>query len=66
LFRDFGRRISLPERAIEQTFADLKRQVRKAATVIKPPDAEGPDDFRTRFAEIVSDACLRILGECPL
>jgi serine/threonine-protein kinase HipA len=66
LFRDFGRRISLPERAIEQTFADLKRQVRKAATVIKPPDAEGPDGFRTRFAEIVSNACLRILGECPL
>jgi serine/threonine-protein kinase HipA len=63
LFRAFGREIGLPERAIQQTFADLKRRVRKAATVIRPPEAEGPDGFVARYAEIVSNACLRILGE---
>lgn len=63
LFRAFGREIGLNDRAIEQTFGDLKRQVKKAAPVIRPPDAEGPDGFVTRYAEIVSNACLRILGE---
>lgn len=63
VFRTFGREIGLNERAIEQTFADLRRQVRRAAPVIRPPDAEGPDGFVTRYTEIVSNACLRILGE---
>jgi serine/threonine-protein kinase HipA len=63
LFRGFGQEIGLPDRAIEQSFADLRRQVKKAASVIRPPDAEGPDGFVTRYAEIVSNACLRILGE---
>jgi serine/threonine-protein kinase HipA len=63
LFSNFGNAIGLPERAIEQTFADLKRQVRKAAPIIRPPDAESPDGFVHRFSEIVSNACIRILGE---
>lgn len=63
LFRRFGLRIGLPPRAVDQTFLDLKRQVRKAAPIIAPPAAEGPDGFVTRFAEIVSNSCLRILGE---
>jgi serine/threonine-protein kinase HipA len=62
LFRRFGLRIGLPEKAIDQIFADLLRQVRKAAPIINPPAAEGPDGFISRFAEIVSNSCLRILG----
>ena len=63
LFRRFGRSIGLSERAVDQTFTDLRRQVAKAAIHIQPPDGEGPDGFVTRFAEIVSNQCLRILGE---
>lgn len=63
LFRRFGLEIGLPEKAIDQAFADLKRQVRKAAPVITPPPAESPEGFVTRFEEIVSNSCLRILGE---
>lgn len=63
LFRDFGGRIGLPGKAIDQVFTELRRQVRKAAPIIRPPDAEGPDGFVTRFAGIVSNTCRRILGE---
>lgn len=63
LFRRFGRAIGLTERAVDQTFTDLRRQVEKAAIHIRPPDGEGPNGFVTRFAEIVSNQCLRILGE---
>lgn len=63
LFRAFGREIGLNERTIDQIFADLSRQVKKAAAIIQPPEAERPDGFRNRFAEIVSNACLRILKE---
>ncbi len=63
LFRRFGKAIGLTERAVDQTFKDLKRQVGKAAIHIRPPDGEGPDGFVSRFAEIVSNQCLRILGE---
>lgn len=63
LFRGFGKRIALPEKAIDQTLADLKRQVRKAAAIIAPPEGEGPDGFVHRFSEIVSNSCRRILGE---
>ncbi len=63
LFRGFGREIGLPDQAVQQIFAQLRRQVKKAGPVIRPPDAERPDGFVTRYAEIVSNACLRILGE---
>lgn len=63
LFRRFGKEIGLPERAIDQTFATLRRQVKKASSIIKPPPAEAPDDFVTRYEEIVTNACLRIFGE---
>ena len=63
LFRIFGREIGLSARAIEQSFAVLRRQVKKAAPVIRPPDAEGPDGFVSRYAEIVRNSCLRILAE---
>lgn len=61
LFRKFGQEIGIRDRAIDQTFVDLKRKVGKAATVIQPPDAEEPGGFRNRYAEIVNNTCLRIL-----
>ena len=63
LLEDFGRRIGLAEPAIQQTFADLRTKVRKAARILEPPEGEGPDGFITRFGEIVSGACLRIFHE---
>jgi serine/threonine-protein kinase HipA len=42
LFRAFGREIGLNDHTIEQIFSDLRRQVKKAALVIQPPNAEGP------------------------
>lgn len=63
LFLDFGKKIGLPDKAIKQIFADLKQQVRKAAPIIRPPDAEDPDSFMHRFEEIVRNACLRILED---
>ncbi|WP_366653747.1 HipA domain-containing protein [Fodinicurvata sp. EGI_FJ10296] len=61
VFRHFGKAIGVPERAIEQTFVDLRRQVGKAESIIRPPVGEPPDGFVTRYQEIVSNACLRIL-----
>ncbi len=63
LFRHFGLQLGLPEKAVNQAFSDIKRQVRKAAPIITSPAAESPDGFVTRFSEIVSNSCLRILGE---
>ena len=63
VFRAFGKDVGLQDRAIQQIFADLRRLVKKAARVIHPPDAEAPDGFVNRYAEIVSNACLRILGD---
>ena len=63
VLEDFGRRIGLPDRAIKQIFTDLRSKVRKAARVISPPAGEAADGFVTRFEEIVSGACLRILEE---
>lgn len=57
----FGKEIGLAEKAIERAFVDIKRQVNKAASIISPLPAEDPASFRTRFEEIVRNACLRIL-----
>ena len=62
LFRSFGREVGLQERAIDEIFTDLRRRVNKAELYLQPPQGEGPDGFVTRYAEIVSNACLRILG----
>ena len=58
---EFARRIGLPERAVAQTFAEFKTKTRQIAGILQPPDAEGPDGFITKFGEIVSRACLRLL-----
>ncbi|MCP3476081.1 HipA domain-containing protein [Bradyrhizobium sp. CCGUVB1N3] len=63
LLESFGPRIGLPQRAIDQAFKDLKAKVQRASSIITPPPAEPPDGFVHRYAEIVSRACLRILGE---
>jgi serine/threonine-protein kinase HipA len=57
----FGQEIGLSIKIIDQIFIDIKRHVQKAAPIIKPPAAEDPDGFITRFEEIVRNACLRIL-----
>lgn len=57
----FGRRIGLPETAVTQIFANLRKTVNRATSIITPPEAEPPEGFLTRFAEIVSRSCLRIL-----
>ena len=57
----FGKEIGLPDKTIEQTLSDLKRQVIKSSSIIKPPSSEDPDGFITRFEEIVRNACIRIL-----
>jgi serine/threonine-protein kinase HipA len=62
-FEKFGRSIGLPPRAIAHAFADLRRGVRAAAPIIIPLAAEPPDGFVNRYAEIVRNGCLRILGE---
>ncbi|MDP2124157.1 MAG: HipA domain-containing protein [Parvibaculum sp.] len=62
LFRTFGRDIGIPDRAIDQTFVNLKRRTGKAATIIQPPEAEEPGGFKSRYAEIVNNTCLRVLG----
>ena len=63
LLTDFGRAIGLPQRAIDQAFADIARRVRsaKVRAIITPPEAEPPEGFFHRYAEIVNNACLRIL-----
>ncbi|MEW6395791.1 MAG: HipA domain-containing protein [Pseudomonadota bacterium] len=63
LLEKFGRSIGLPERAVEQAFKDLQRTAQRAASHLIPPRGEQPDGFVHRYAEIVSGACLRILGE---
>jgi len=61
VFRDFGGEIGLTDAAMDQTFVQLRRQVEKAAAIVRPPDAEPPDGFMHRFREIVDNSCLRIL-----
>ncbi len=63
LLQDFGKSIGLPERVVAQSFADLRSKARHAAAILEPPAAEGPEGFVTRFSELVSQACLKILEE---
>ena len=63
LLTKFGQSIGLSQRAIDQTFTDLQTRVRRAAGLLTPPQGEPPDGFVHHYSEIVSRACLRILGE---
>lgn len=62
LLRRFGMSIGLPERAVEQIFAEIIRNTRKARPILQPSVGEPPDGFVTRFQETVENACLRILA----
>lgn len=64
-FRNFGRSIGLPERSVDLVFSVLSRNVVKAAPIIRPPEAESGEGFLTRYEEIVSNSCQRILGVYP-
>jgi serine/threonine-protein kinase HipA len=64
LLEDFGHSIKLPPTAIRRAFQQLGARARHAqTTLLKPPAGEGPEGFVTRYAEIVSRGCLRILNE---
>jgi serine/threonine-protein kinase HipA len=63
LLVSFGRSIGLSQAALDQTRADLKARVPKAASILEPPRGEPPDGFVHRYSEIVRRACLRILEE---
>jgi serine/threonine-protein kinase HipA len=63
LLKQFGQSIGLSERAIDQIFAELQTRVRRAGRLLTPPPGEPPDGFVHRYSDIVSRACLRILGE---
>lgn len=62
LLESFGLSIGLPVKAIELAFADIQRGVGRAEKILIPPAGEAPDGFIHRYGEIVSGACLRILG----
>jgi serine/threonine-protein kinase HipA len=62
-FEAFGCAIGLPDRAIRTAFAGLRRAVPGARDHLTPPPGEGPDGFIHRYAEIVDNACLRILEQ---
>jgi serine/threonine-protein kinase HipA len=63
LLADFGKSIGLPARAITQAFDELKRKIKgeAAKNILAPPEGEPPEGFFHRYAEIVNNACLRIL-----
>jgi len=63
LLIDFGRSIGVADRAVAQIFSDLRRQVKAASNLLTPPPGEPPDGFCHRYAEIVNNACLRILAQ---
>jgi serine/threonine-protein kinase HipA len=63
LLTKLGRSTGLSSRAIDQIFVDLHNRVRRVAKLLTPPQGEPPDGFVHRYSEIVSRACLRILGE---
>lgn len=63
LLTDFGKSIGLSAPAIRQAIEHLRRKAKgnAAKAIIAPPAGEPPDGFVHSYAEIVSNACLRIL-----
>jgi serine/threonine-protein kinase HipA len=59
----FAKSIGLTEQTINYTFTDLGARARRAASIIKPPPAEPPEGFVNRYAEVVNQACHRILEQ---
>lgn len=63
VLESFGKSIRLPKKAIDQAFSDLAAGVRRASSLLRPPEGEPPDGFFHRYGEIVRGACRRIFGE---
>lgn len=63
LFEEFGQSIGLPRAAIQAAFASLRRAAIAAKGIVTPPPGEPPDGFIHRYAQIVDNACLRILEQ---
>jgi serine/threonine-protein kinase HipA len=61
LLQEFGKSIGLTNAAVQQAFDDVRRAVVAARGIITPSPAEPPDGFVHRYAEIVDNACLRLL-----
>ena len=59
----FAKAIGLTDQTINYTFTDLGARARRAASIIKPPPAEPPEGFVNRYAEVVNQACHRILEQ---
>jgi serine/threonine-protein kinase HipA len=58
----FGLSIGLSQRTVDQIFSDLASRVKRASSILQPPQGEPPEGFVHRYSEIVSRACLRIFG----
>ena len=58
----FGQAIGLPARAVQVALKEIGDRIRRSGAIV-PPDAEPADGFVHRYAEIVGDACSRILEE---
>jgi serine/threonine-protein kinase HipA len=63
LLEKFAESIGIAPRAVAQIFDELKKGVQRAAKILEPPQGEPPEGFVHRYQEIVSRACVRILGE---
>jgi serine/threonine-protein kinase HipA len=62
LLEAFGQRIGLPPAAIALAFQQLRTRAKRAEPLLNPPGGEGPEGLVSRFGEIVSRGCLRILN----
>lgn len=60
ILKAFGQSIGLSAAAVDQVFEETKARVKKAATIIEPPQGEPPDGFVNRYSEIVRRACVRL------
>lgn len=62
ILEKFAESIGIAPRAIAQIFNELKKDVQRAAKILESPQGEPPEGFVHRYEEIVSRACLQILG----
>lgn len=63
LLIEFGTKIGLERAAIELTLNKLHKGFKSAKDILKPPKAEEPDGFHSRYKEIVDSSSIRILEE---
>ena len=61
LLDGFGLSIGLSKKMIDQAFEEIRKGVVRAVRILEPPPAEPSGGFISRYQEIVSRACSRIL-----